>query len=71
MRALTKLGLHLIRLLALALRLPGDFFEDKFRKPSIFLRPLHYTDDVSSEKDGLFAAGDVSILNLASRYLLH
>ena len=57
MQALTVLGMRLVRLLALALRLPKDFFDDKFKKPMTFLRPLHYTDEVSSEKDGLFAAG--------------
>lgn len=57
MRAMTRLGLQLVRLLALALRLPAEFFNDKFEKPMTFLRPLHYTDDISSEKEGLFAAG--------------
>lgn len=57
MEAMTNLGLRLVGLLALALRLPRDFFDDKFKKPMTFLRPLHYTDDVSSEREGLFAAG--------------
>ncbi len=61
-RAMTQLGLRLVKLLALALRLPANFFDDKFEKPMTFLRPLHYTDDVSSEKDGLFAAGQYKVL---------
>ena len=57
MEAMTSLGLRLVSLLALALRLPKNFFDEKFKKPMIFLRPLHYTDDISSEKDGIFASG--------------
>lgn len=57
MAAMVHLGLRLVRLLALALRLPADYFEDSFQKPMSFLRPLHYTDEVSSEEMGLFAAG--------------
>lgn len=55
--AMTKLGLRLIKLIALALRLAPNFFDDKFDKPMTFLRPLHYTDEVSSTDDGIFAAG--------------
>lgn len=51
------LGMRLVRLLAMALRLPRDFFDDKFVRPMAFLRPLHYNEEPSDPEGGLFAAG--------------
>ena len=40
--AVTQLGMRLLRLIALALELPADFFSPMFSRPMLFLRPLHY-----------------------------
>lgn len=53
-----QLGMRLVRLIALALRLPRDYFDEKFQKPMAFLRPLHYTAEVSNVEGGQFAAGE-------------
>ncbi len=37
-----KLGLHLIRCLALSLDLPEDYFDDGYQRPSCSVRLLHY-----------------------------
>jgi len=57
MTAMIDLGLRLVRLLALALRLPANHFHDSFHKPMAFLRPLHYNAEVSDPEQGHFAAG--------------
>jgi isopenicillin N synthase-like dioxygenase len=44
--ALTALSMRLLRLLALSLGLPGDYFAPYFTHPMIALRPLHYTAEV-------------------------
>jgi isopenicillin N synthase-like dioxygenase len=45
------------RLLALALDLPPDYFNDKFSQAALTLRPIHYTAEASDPNNGLFAAG--------------
>ena len=45
--ALDALGRRLIRLLALALGLEEDWFDDKFDMPIALLRPLHYSGRLS------------------------
>lgn len=45
--AVTALGMHLLRLLALALDLPAEHFDPMFGKPMLFLRPLHYAPRTS------------------------
>jgi hypothetical protein len=52
--AVTQLGLRLLRLLALALGLPGDTFLPLFGRPMTFLRPLHYSPQVG--RSGLLVA---------------
>jgi isopenicillin N synthase-like dioxygenase len=47
--ALTALGMRLLRLLALSLGLPGDYFTPYFTHPMVALRPLHYTAEVGCE----------------------
>ena len=68
--AMIGLGMRLVRLIALALRLPLNYFDDKFEKPMAFLRPLHYNEEPSDPKNGLFAAGKrlALWLMLFSRY---
>jgi len=44
--AVTNLGRQLLRLLALSLQLPADFFNPHFTTPMIALRPLHYSAEV-------------------------
>ncbi len=41
-KAVTALGMRLLRLLALALDLPPEHFHPMFTRPMLFLRPLHY-----------------------------
>eukprot|EP00775_Hariotina_reticulata_P010233 gene10233-10393_t len=55
--AVTDLGRRLLRLVALSLDLPADYFRPYFSKPMIALRPLHYSAEVSAPSDGIFAAG--------------
>ena len=57
MAAMEALGLRLVRLIALALRCPPDFFDAAFVKALTVLRPLHYNDEVSDPVLGLFGAG--------------
>lgn len=45
------------RLLALALDLPADYFDSKFDRAVMTLRPIHYTAEGSDPERGLFAAG--------------
>ena len=45
------------RLLALALDLPADHFEQYFRTPLLTLRPIHYTAELSSPTEGVLGAG--------------
>jgi isopenicillin N synthase-like dioxygenase len=44
--AVTDLGQRLLRLLALSLDLPAEYFAPYFTKPMIALRPLHYSAEV-------------------------
>jgi isopenicillin N synthase-like dioxygenase len=46
--ALMVLSGRLNRLLALALGLAPDYFDDKFTTPLVSLRPLHYNESVSN-----------------------
>jgi isopenicillin N synthase-like dioxygenase len=57
MKAMTDLGHRLLRLLALSLDLPEDYFAQFFHRPMTFLRPLHYVSAKSDEAAGKFAAG--------------
>lgn len=59
MAALSSLGLRLVRLIALALYCPRDYFDDMFATPTTTLRPLHYSAAVSDPKLGLFGAGEL------------
>lgn len=47
MDAVTALARRLLRVIAIALTLPPDFFLPQFDKPLAFLRPLHYSPQVS------------------------
>ena len=47
MDAVSNLARRLLRVIALALSLPPDFFKAHFDKPLAFLRPLHYSAQVS------------------------
>ncbi|CAL5218902.1 g645 [Coccomyxa viridis] len=56
-RAVTALGMRLLRLLALALDLPPEHFHPMFTRPMLFLRPLHYAPRRSHPEQGIFGAG--------------
>ena len=47
MAAMQDLGNRLLPLIAIALNLPTDFFDQYYEKPLMFLRPLHYSAQVS------------------------
>lgn len=55
--AVAALGTRLLRLLALSLHLPPDFFAPFFSRPMLFLRPLHYSAERSDVAEGVFGAG--------------
>ncbi len=48
---------RLLRLLALSLGLPAEFFDPFFTHPMLFLRPLYYHAVRSSPTDGVFGCG--------------
>ena len=56
-QSVTALGFRLLKLLAMSLGLPADFFLAYFRYPMLMLRPLHYTARVSQPTKGVFGAG--------------
>eukprot|EP00877_Chromochloris_zofingiensis_P004722 jgi/Chrzof1/14250/Cz08g31020.t1 len=56
-RAMQQLGTRLLRLLALSLGLPAEHFHAMFDPPMMFLRPLHYSAQVSNPDAGVFGAG--------------
>ena len=47
MAAVHELSNRLLLLLAIALQLPTDFFLQFYDKPMMYLRPLHYSPQVS------------------------
>ena len=54
MEAVTGLARRLLRIIAIALTLPPDFFLPQFDKPLAFLRPLHYSPQVSIPEEVKF-----------------
>ena len=54
-----SLARQVVRLLALALDLPGDYFDapGMFDKPQVFLRPLRYSSERSDPAKGVYGAG--------------
>ncbi|KIZ06914.1 hypothetical protein MNEG_1040 [Monoraphidium neglectum] len=55
--SVTALGHRLLRLLAISLDLEPGHFDPFFDPPMVFLRPLHYSAEVSRPGDGVFGAG--------------
>ncbi|EFJ48980.1 hypothetical protein VOLCADRAFT_59825, partial [Volvox carteri f. nagariensis] len=55
--ALYGLGMRLLRLVALSLDLPPDYFAAAFDRPMVALRPLHYSGERSDPGAGVFGAG--------------
>lgn len=51
--AVGQLGGCLLRLLALSLGLPPEFFAPYFTRPMLFLRPLHYRPEEKGAARGL------------------
>jgi isopenicillin N synthase-like dioxygenase len=49
--ALMELGMRLMRMLALTLDLPRDWFVDRFEKPLGSVRPIHYSGRISQPND--------------------
>ena len=54
---MSSLGFRLVQLIALALQLDKNHFDHAFQDPMIFLRPLHYNAEKSSEEAGVYGAG--------------
>lgn len=55
--SMSKLGLRVTRLLALALCLEEDYFDQYFREPMAVVRLLHYAQETSRPEQGVFACG--------------
>ena len=53
---------RLLRMLALALDLPAEYFAPHFTRPMLFLRPLHYGPQLSDPDSGVFGAGREAFL---------
>jgi isopenicillin N synthase-like dioxygenase len=68
-RALEKTGTYMLRALALYLRLPENYFDDKIKSGNSILRPIHYypiEDPDSVPADAVRAAehGDINLITL-------
>ncbi|KAK9829658.1 hypothetical protein WJX72_007150 [[Myrmecia] bisecta] len=48
---------RVLRLIALALDLPADWFADKFDKPAANIRCVHYVEDANDPDKGIFGVG--------------
>ncbi|KAL3133076.1 hypothetical protein ABBQ38_006978 [Trebouxia sp. C0009 RCD-2024] len=57
MAAVHGLSNRLLLLIAIALQLPSDFFLQFYDKPMMYLRPLHYSPQVSLPEEGVYGAG--------------
>lgn len=57
MQALDRVARHVMRLIAIGLRLPGDYFEPFMRQPSPSLRLLHYPPHPAGAPTGQAGAG--------------
>jgi len=57
---MSEVGKKVVRLLALALELPGDYFDASFSAPMTTVRLLHYSNQLSKPERGIFAAGEHS-----------
>jgi hypothetical protein len=66
--ALMVLSARLNRLLALALGLAPDYFDDKFTTPLVSLRPLHYNESVSNPTEVRSAAPVVQCHGLRNTF---
>ena len=55
--AMTQLGRKVVQLLALALNMPEDYFNQSFTKPIALIRLLHYNETPSDPAAGILAAG--------------
>lgn len=55
--AVRGLGMRLLRLLALSLELPADYFASSFTHPILSLRPLHYRRGMAGTSQGNWAFG--------------
>jgi len=58
--AVITLSVRITHLLAMALDLPEDWFDQYFTRPLTALRPLHYSAELSDPAKGKFAAGEHS-----------
>ena len=68
-RSLEKTGVHLLRAIALYLKLPETYFDDKVENGNSILRPIHYypiTNPESVPEDAVRAAehGDINLITL-------
>ncbi|KAK9840485.1 hypothetical protein WJX74_010490 [Apatococcus lobatus] len=55
--AMMQLAFRLLRLLALALKLPPEGLHADFDRPIATLRPLHYGPEISDPEKGIFGCG--------------
>ena len=68
-RALEKTGSYLLRAIALYLRLPENYFDDKILHGNSILRPIHYypsqhPDDVPADAVRAAEHGDINLITL-------
>lgn len=54
---MSSLGFRVTQLLARALELDANYFDDFFREPMRVIRLLHYAQETSAPEDGIFACG--------------
>ena len=56
-QAVHNLGMRMLRILALSLNLPANFFDAEFSRPMEALRLLHYSEEQSQVKSGVLGCG--------------
>ena len=57
---ISHVGIRVVRLIALAIGLPEDFFDASFTEPMAALRLLHYAAEKSEPDEGIYACGSHS-----------
>lgn len=56
-QAVHNLGMRMLRILALSLNLPANFFDAEFSRPMEALRLLHYSEEQSQVNSGVLGCG--------------
>lgn len=56
-KEMKRISFQLVQLIAMALDLPQNYFDQHFQEPMALLRLLHYSHEKSDTKEGVYACG--------------